>query len=142
MTQKIEETPEVKELLVMQNYLRERDDLQKNLVSSLKNIHPELEEVSISETSLSVKTKKHSLYVSLWSDDVSMYFKPEPTMSCDGKMELPDTVEEFKQMKQYMEDDKNSCIGAYKKLFPIFLPETYNKLKNRYEMNREQYENA
>lgn len=133
---------EINELLNMQDYMDRRDNLQRKLVDSMKDKYPTLEEISVSDTSLSVKTQKYSLYVSTWTDDVKMYSEPEPTMACDGKMDLPDTVDEFRKLKENMDNDRNACIEVFKELFPIFVPKAYSKLKKRYEENKEHYEDA
>ena len=124
---------EVKALIEMQRQLNEKHEMEKDLIKLIKKDFSHIDRITVSDTSMAIDTKHHSMYMSKWSDKAEEIIEPDPKMICDGEMKMPETVEEFNEMKAFMKDNKQQCIEIFNLLAPMFFEKEYEYLEEKYK---------
>ena len=126
-------------LLEMQKLMQDKADYEQELVEEIRETYPLIESIQVSDTSLNVKTKKFSCYISLWASEPYKAGDPEPTMECGDMQDMPKTTEEFQIMLENMEEQKRQVIEVYHIMGEIF-SSNYRHLKKLYEEDLKQME--
>ena len=126
-------TVEVKALIEMQKQMNDKYTMEKNLTELIRKDFADIDRITVSDTSISVDTKHHSMYMSKWSDNAEEIIEPCPKMVCDGDAKMPETIEEFNEMKSLMADSKQQCAEVFSLLAPMFFEKEYKYLKTKYE---------
>lgn len=96
----------IEQLNIISTYEKKRVTTTLALEQNLKEDFPNLENLYISTDSIEIRTKHHTLRYSYWGDG----WKTKIKFVCDGNQQMPDTVEEFKAIKDSIQDDKNQCM--------------------------------
>ena len=129
----------IQQMLNIQIAMDSKYTQEMNLVEELKKDgYSCLKSISISDTSMSITTYNHSLYVSKWSQNIDEVLNPEPKHQCDTNQEMPKTNAEFQKMLNYLEKDKKQCRELYDMLAPIFIKDNYEyHLKLKKDLDNE-----
>jgi len=139
MREKLKGIKATAKLLEMQKLMQEKADHEQELVEEIREVYPLIESVQITDTSLNVKTKKFSCYLSAWANEPHKAGDPEPSMECGTMNEMPTTTEEFQKMLDDMEAQKKQVIEVYHILGEIFC-KNYRYLKKLYDEDLKQME--
>lgn len=91
-----------------QHLAKTKYSIEEQLVELLQERFPNVESIYFDYDVFKITTKKHTIRYSKWGDKF-----PEPQMVCDEQPKIPDTIEEFKAMKDFIEDDRRQCNTAY-----------------------------
>jgi len=100
----------------MQKYrdeVRNKSNLEAILADKMRERFPNIVNIYFSEDSIDITTKKHTIRLSTWSKLKYVI----PKFVCDGETKMPDTAEEFMEMKAFVEDDYKQCYTAFFWLF-------------------------
>ena len=122
----------IKYFLEAQQIVKDRYDNEKELAKELQAKYPQLKDLSIADSNITVNTNHHSIYFSQWSDA-----KFEIKHVCSGEEDMPDTVEEFKAMKKELKQSYNDCEAVFHLLAPIMLPANYEYAAKIIKENKE-----
>lgn len=109
-------------------------DLGNEIRDEIAKIHPTVRDVTLSESSVSLDTKYHTIRYSIYTNGDLAFWK-EPRMMC-SETSLPETVEEFKELKAEIDQDKKLCRNVAEYVAKHWFPE---KLLKEHQEWRKEY---
>ena len=116
---------ELKERLVtLRDALRDKLNIEEEMRRTY-----ELTNIWFDDCSVDVRTENYSVRYSRWShDDMKCKTSPkEPSFTCSASKDIPDTVEEFIEIKKKMDDEKEKCKQVGHKIALFWLDKYFNK---------------
>ena len=126
-----------KDLKEMSKWLGKKYTFELDVMEELKATYPQITALNLQDTSITIETKYHSLRYSTYSD-TDLLMDKEPSLICNGEMKLPDTIEEFTELKATIDNDKNQCKVAADYLATLWFPKReFDRAKEKAEQNKE-----
>ena len=113
---------------LLREWIDQRNEIELQTEEDLREKYPQLKEVTLNDYSVNVKTEKHGMYISQYSIN-EFVNGAEPKMICDGENSFPESVDEYLEMKQKLEDDKFQCLKASHDVANIWLKEAIEAYK-------------
>lgn len=101
----------------MEEYRRvanNKDSIDLMLNELLKEKFPSVVSSWFSDTVIEITTEKHTMRKSRWGTPPE-----EPEFVCD-KPKIPETIEEFQELKEFLDNDKQQCLDAFNWLDSIY----------------------
>lgn len=90
-----------------------KDRTTEILTEVMREKFPNIEGVRFTEYSIHIETKKHHITLYSWSN----LSEVEPIFACTEPPTMPDSIEKFKILKDYIDEDYRQCYTAFFWLF-------------------------